>query len=287
MGIICTLIVIVSHDFDIYIYKKMYIDLCMLSAFCYMISFVGLISKAKNKIDIYNIIIFSIASIYLLYKANAITLMYIIGCIYLILTFFKLQILPKTRNRKILKSIWCIGLITFMLNISFYQLERMPYREVRDYTHLQERVTNSKMIGRAELSNDLQEDAYTQYVYLNFSENSFEYLVENYGKICGIFILGIFMFLLIKLIFNYKQTKDVYGKLLSIGIGCFLFIPMIVDLLTRVGLADFIRVNIPFITHNDISIIIYMMCISLIMSIYSRKNINITLSEKVQNKSII
>ena len=250
-----------------------------------MISFVGLISKASNKKDIYIIIIFAITSIYLLYEANKPTYMYIIWGIYLILTFFKLQTLPKTNNRKILKNISLVILTIYILNISFYQLERLPAREIMNYAHLQERVIDSKMIGKAELRDELQEDAYTQYVYNNFSYYSFVYLIENYGKICGIFIIGLLMFLLIKLIFNYRHVKDNYGKMLNLGIGCFLFIPSIINFLTRIGIVDFPSVNIPFLTHNEISIIIYMISISLIMSIYSRKNIDIISPEKIQNNA--
>lgn len=284
MGIICTIIEITLHNLKFNtIWEILRINFSVIVSFLYMISFVGLISKASNKKDIYTISIFSIISIYLLYKANKPTYMYIIWGIYLILTFFKLQTLPKTKNRRILKNISIIILAIYILNIYFYQLERLPYREIMDYAHLQERVIDSKMFGKAELKADLQEDAYTQYVYTNFSDYSFVYLIENYGKICGIFIIGLFMFLLIKLIFNYKQVKDNYGKMLNLGIGCFLFIPSIISFLTRIGIANFPSVNMPFLTHNEISIIIYMISISLIMSIYSRKNIDIISTEKIQN----
>lgn len=268
-----------AKAFDIW--EKLNINLCVIVTFFYMIAFVGMISKANNKRDIYEIIIFSITSIYLLYKANKTTFMYIMIGIYLVLAFAKLQILPKTKNRKILKSICFVLLIAFITNMFFYQQRRLEYR--MDYPYLQERVANSKMIGKAELRADLQNDAYTQYVYHNFSSYSFIYLIENYGKICGIFIIATLMLLFIKLIFNYQQTKNNYGKMLSLGIGCLLFIPIVINFFTRVGIVDFQSVNIPFVTHNDVNIIIYMISISLIMSIYSRKNIDIKFNSMQDN----
>lgn len=264
-------------SFDII--KEIHINLNVLATFLYMISFVGLISKTDNIKDMTSIVAFSIISIYLLYKANEATHMYIICGIYLILSFFKLQTLSNTKNKKILKSIWSIILIIFMLNIFSYNYK---WSNVPGYSkQLQERVTESKMIGKMEL----KEDTYLEYIYTNFSYYSFVYLVENYGKICGIFIVSVLMFLFVKLVFNYQQTKDNYGKMLNIGIGCFLFIPTIMNFLTRVGVTNFQSVNIPFITHNDINIIVYMISISLIMSIYSKKNINVISLKKIQNNA--
>lgn len=205
--------------------------------------------------------------------------MYMVFGIYLILSLFKLQSLPNLRNRKIFKSIWFILLIIFTLNIFFHNVN---WFEVPNYSRqLEERVSESKMFGKSEL----KEDSYLQYVYINYSSYSFIYLIENYGKILGISIIAILSLLLIKLAFNYQQTKDNYGKMLSIGIVCFLFIPIIMSFLTITNTVNFQSLNIPFIVHSDMNIIIYMISISLIMSIYSRKNINIISSEDIQNNS--
>ena len=255
--------------------EKIHINLNVFATFLYIISFVGLITKRNNIKDMHIIIVFSIVSMYLLYKANEVTLMYIIGGIYIVLTFLKLRTLPKTKSRKILKSICSIILIIFLINIFVYNYEWLQVPG--DYKQLQERVTQGKMFGELEL----EREPYLEYVYLNDSEYSFVYLVEHYGKICGMFIVGVFMFLYIKLIFNYQQTKNNYGKMLNLGIGCFLSIPLILNFLTRVGIVCFHSVNIPFIIHNDMSIIVYMVSISLIMSIYSRKNVDAMLSKRI------
>ncbi len=271
---ICTIIDIALYDMRAFdTIEKIHINLNILATFLYILSFVGLITKTKNRKDIHIIIALSISSMYLLYKANEVTLMYIIAGMYLVLTFFKLQTLPKTKNRKILKSVWSTILIIFLINIFSYNYKRLQVPS--DYEQLQQRIIQSKMFGEVQL----EADPYLEYVYTNFSNYSFVYLVEHYGKICGMFITFIFMLLFIKLIFNYQQTKDHYGKMLNLGIGYFLIIPFILDFLTRVGIVNFPKINIPFIIHNDMSIILYMVCVSLIMSIYSRKNIHTILSK--------
>ena len=133
---------------------------------------------------------------------------------------------------------------------------------------MQDRLDSSKMIGSSDNINELD----TNYYYMNFSNYSFVYLIEQYGKIIGVVIVSLFALLSIKIIFSYKAVKDQYGKLLIIGLGSFVFIQSLLNLLTILGILNIGITNMPFITHDDASIILYMMSISLIISIYGQKN---------------
>lgn len=108
---------------------------------------------------------------------------------------------------------------------------------------------------------------------MNFSNYSFIYLIEQYGKLFGIFIIVIFLLLYITTAISYKSIRDEFGKLLILAIGSFTFIQVLTSLFTMLGITNIEMVNIPFITHNDSSIIIYMIAVSLIISIYGRKNL--------------
>lgn len=238
-----------------------------------VISFTGLIYNAKDKRSIVKVVLFSAISLYLLYKSTrASILVYMISGIYLILTYLKLKIEQKTKNKKVFMVTFLIILSIFMLSLFTYQKDRI-YKSIglEDYPfEFQQRRNESKIIGKS----DLKEDLYIQYCYMNFSNYSFIYLIENYGKVFGVFVVSSLLILGIKFIINYKNTKDTYGKFLSVGVGSFLFIPFGINFLQQLRIINFGNVNIPFLIHNDMSIIIYMVSISLIMSIYSKKNIN-------------
>lgn len=269
---LCTITDICLYNARLFeIIKNLHMNLNVLALFLYMISFSGMLNKSNEIKDIYKIILFSIISLFLLYKANEETLMYIIGSIYFILIFLKLRMLSKIKNTKILKIAILLLLILFIQSIVSYQQMRMSL-SVRYDNQIQERVLESKMFGTAEL----KENKYIEYVYMNFSYYSFVYLIENYGKFLGVSIITVLILLLIKFIKNYQTTNEDYGKFLSLGIGCFLFIPLIINFFTRIGFVNFASIDIPFIVHNDMSIIIYLMSTSIIMSIYSRKKINIS-----------
>lgn len=280
IGIIGLLISIINlylydtHNYEIL--NNLHINLNILSIFAYIIAFSSFINSINsidnaNKKNIIFISILSISSLVLLYLTNDTVLLYTLLAIYIILTATKLLHSSSKKIKIITLSLLCIILLyaIFTVTISQPHLLKRMYNNDIEISMMRERLEKSKLIGEANIPQDVN----TDYYYLEFSNYSYIYIIEHYGKIVGLGIIIMLLLLSIKLIFNYKQIKDKFGKFLILGLGSFIFIQMIFNLFTILGIVNFGMVNLPFITHNNASIIVYMLTISLILSIYSRKDI--------------
>lgn len=280
IGIIGLLISIINlylydtHNYEIL--NNLHINLNILSIFAYIIAFSSFINSINsidnaNKKNIIFISILSISSLVLLYLTNDTVLLYTLLAIYIILTATKLLHSSSKKIKIITLSLLCIILLyaIFTVTISQPHLLKRMYNNDIEISMMRERLEKSKLIGEANIPQDVN----TDYYYLEFSNYSYIYIIEHYGKIVGLGIIIMLLLLSIKLIFNYKQIKDKFGKFLILGLGSFIFIQMIFNLFTIIGIVNLGMVNLPFITHNNASIIVYMLTISLILSIYSRKDI--------------
>lgn len=268
---IANIYIIKNQLFDIQNY--LHFDLNLLAVFAYIITFISLLNRLDIKrLKTINILVsFAVVSLILLYLSNDIILFTSTFIIYVVLLSIKLFSLHTKKYNRIAVGIIGVTLICFTLTLTVAQphlLDRMMTSDT-EVAFMQERLNNSNFIGKANIvPNEL-----TQYYYMNFSNYSFIYLIEQYGKLFGIFIITIFALLSISIIVSCKNINDEFGKFLIIGIGCFIFIQMLVSIFTLLGIINIEMINIPFITHNDASIILYMIAISLIISIYGRKNL--------------
>lgn len=271
LATIANIYIMKNQLFDIQ--NSLYFDLNLIAVFSYIITFISLLSRLniKHLKTINILILFAVTSLILLYLSNDIILFISTFIIYVVLLSIKLFSLHTKKYSRIAVVIIGVTLICFTLTLTVAQphlLDRMMNSDT-EVAFMQERLNNSNFIGKTNLpSNKL-----TQYYYMNFSNYSFIYLIEQYGKLFGIFVITIFALLSISIVISCKNTNDEFGKFLIIGIGSFIFIQMLISIFTLLGIINIEMINIPFITHNDASIIIYMIAISLILSVYGRKNL--------------
>lgn len=271
LATIANIYIIKNQLFDIQNY--LHFDLNLLAVFAYIITFISLLNRLniKHLKTINILVLFAVTSLILLYLSNDIILFISTFIIYIILLSIKLFSLHTKKYSRIAVVIIGVTLICFTLTLTVAQphlLDRMMNSDT-EVAFMQERLNNSNFIGKTNLApNEL-----TQYYYMNFSNYSFIYLIEQYGKLFGIFVITIFALLSISIVISCKNTNDEFGKFLIIGIGSFIFIQMLISIFTLLGIINIEMINIPFITHNDASIILYMIAISLILSVYGRKNL--------------
>lgn len=271
LATIANIYIIKNQLFDIQ--NSLYFDLNLIAVFSYIITFISLLSRLniKHLKTINILVLFAVTSLILLYLSNDIILFISTFIIYIVLLSIKLFSLHTKKYSRIAVVIIGVTLICFTLTLTVAQphlLDRMMNSDT-EVAFMQERLNNSNFIGKTNLApNEL-----TQYYYMNFSNYSFIYLIEQYGKLFGIFVITIFALLSISIVISCKNTNDEFGKFLIIGIGSFIFIQMLISIFTLLGIINIEMINIPFITHNDASIILYMIAISLILSVYGRKNL--------------
>lgn len=253
------------------------LHLNVLTLFINIIAFVLLLNNIQNysrkKFAIF--ITYVAITLTLTYISNDVTSFIIMFVIYVVLStkeIFRAGI----KKYKIINIISILALVLIALFNIFiakpHLLNRIfeAGRGAYSVIEMRNRLTNSKMIGQSQIPKGEN----TEYLYENFSNYSFVYLVQQYGKIIGIGILILFGLLAVELIYICKKIKDDFGKNLIICISIFLFMQVLINLLSILGIAYIGNSNIPFITQNDTSVVVYMMCIAIVLTIYGRKNLD-------------
>ena len=275
LGIAISIINIILYNNQ---YSKLLenLHLNVLTVFINIIAFVLLLNNMQNysrkKLAIF--ITYVAITLTLIFISNDVTSFIIMFVIYVALSTKEI-FRSGIKKYKIINIISILALVLIALFNIFiakpHLLNRIFEVGKGDYSviEMKNRLTNSKMIGQSQIPKGEN----TEYLYENSSNYSFVYLAQQYGKIIGISILIVFGLLVAELIYICKEIKDELGKNLILCISIFLFVQVLINLLSILGIAYIGNSNIPFITQNDISIIIYMMCIAIILTIYSRKNL--------------
>lgn len=253
------------------------LHLNVLTLFINIIAFVLLLNNMQNysrkKLAIF--ITYVAITLTLIFISNDVTSFIIMFVIYVALSTKEI-FRSGIKKYKIINIISILALVLIALFNIFiakpHLLNRIFEAGRGDYSviEMRNRLTNSKMIGQSQIPKGEN----TEYLYENFSNYSFVYLIQQYGKIIGIGILILFGLLAVELIYICKKIKDDFGKNLIICISIFLFIQVLINLLSILGIAYIGNSNIPFITQNDASVVVYMMCIAIVLTIYGRKNLD-------------
>lgn len=266
----------------------------------YLIAFVGFIqniNKEKNikinfldykeiciNVDFIKIIFYSLISVIMLISIPAVASAFIVVTAYLIITIIKILKDSTNKKKKILNLIliptYVIFSILILLSVNG------PYRSQRIVTSFnpeldpegsgwhgvqQNLIINSaQLIGEAgNMSNAIETfDEGTNYAFIS--------LLAHYGWIISMSMVIAIMLLNIKIIINATKIKDLYGKLLITAIASMFILKSVCNILMNLNLGIKADFNIPFISYGIANLIIDIMCLSLVLSIYRRKNINLS-----------
>ena len=137
----------------------------------------------------------------------------------------------------------------------------------------------AKLFGKADLSNTPIENEYGYFYDISrsfYPSGDFALLgmISYYGWIPSLGFVGLLLLFSIKLIINAIKMKDTYGKLLVIGISSLYIVQTVCNLLMNLGIIGIAEFNIPFISGGDAEWLVNILCMSLILSVYRRKDIN-------------
>ena len=99
-------------------------------------------------------------------------------------------------------------------------------------------------------------------------------IISQYGWIVGILWILFLLIFNIKLITSVIKIKESYGKLIAIGIVSLYSVQTICNILMNFGIIGIAEFNIPLLSVGDVEFLINLLSMSLILSIYRRKDIN-------------
>lgn len=298
--IVATLIIIYFE----YLQETIIISYTTISLTLYIIAFVGLIQNInkndKIKLVLQNkeinikmtkiVITSSIFSIILLLSVKSITSAAILTIVYLIISTIKLLEFKENRIKNI-AILWgsavLLGILTITLLIigGEYRVNRIissfipetdPYGAGYQGMIQKEVINCANLLGKTDnVSLEIKE-------FFNNETSNFPFIaiLLNYGVLIGILMIIIVLLFNIKIIYDAIKIKDKYGKLLIIGIGVLFILRSIFCILMNLNLGIKSNFDIPFISYGIMNLIIDMISLSLIFSIYRRKDITILVSNE-------
>lgn len=273
----------------------------------YIIAFVGFIENIKKdsklKMEYFNrhinismikitILLATISLIILLQYSRS--LMWI-----LLLTYYTI-ITSKVIQTKQSKNIWKLLKITtvsVIITILIWLGSLLPNNEIYGITRKiairfnpeinpiveweamiqRDVIKSAKFLGKTE-------DVDTKTVWLYNAEKEIFPLIAmliNYGWIISILMIIVVVLFSIKLIIDTTKIKDIYGKLLVIGIASLFIFRSIVCIIVNlnVGLLS-IYASIPFVSCSKANLLVDILSLAVIFSVYRRKNIILDSSQQ-------
>ena len=132
-------------------------------------------------------------------------------------------------------------------------------------------LENSKPIGEADTNIITTDD----YIISKESNFTFIYLVGKIGIIGASILVLVIIFTSIKLIINAKIIKNMYGKILIIGLSSLYILQSVWNILMNINLGIQQNINLPFVSSGGQFFVINCLCMALILSVYRRKDINL------------
>ena len=106
-------------------------------------------------------------------------------------------------------------------------------------------------------------------LYLPEPHNDFIFaiLAEEFGLLGCIFVIGLFIFFIISAIKVAMRAKDIYGRLLAIGITLVIAIQAIINIAVVTGSIPVTGVPLPFISTGGTSLLINLVAMGVLLNI--------------------
>ena len=264
-------------------------------AYLYILAFAGYLSNynknsifeyknIKIKKDLAKIIILSSISILLMCKIATFAFIGLMILTYIILFTAKIIYLKENVKSNLVKlystliviGILCCLFIYFTkpyiyyrikMNLTAFELDQGGMGYVG--YNINKVLDSSKPFDKSGINEDVYTlfDTGTNYALIS--------IVSNYGYlVAGVIVVAV-IFLCIKLFMSIKQIKDIYGKMLIIGLSSIILLQAISNILMNFNLGWQGEITLPFVSFGCNGLLINMISIALILSIYRRKDIQI------------
>lgn len=299
--LIATLSILWSMLFGVHMYAKAYIRISsimispvIIAIPLYIIAFVGFIEDIRkdnyklielsnfkvsiNK-DILKIISWALVSLILIAQMSSLVSIFILGITYLIIATIKLSKL-KENGRKYINILWSIPTIVVLVILAIYSTNFRMERIISSFNPESDPNGNGWMgmqqkmiLNSANLYGKANNTGEMLHIFDEGTNFAFISVLAHYGWIVSIGMVISILALCIALIINAVKIKDMYGKLLIIGISSIFILQSISNILMNLNLGIKADFNIPFISYGGSNLIINMISLSLILSIYRRKDI--------------
>lgn len=269
----------------------------------YIIAFVGFINDSNEKsklraiilkytnkeininfnFNLLKIVILSAFSLMLLLSIPSIASTFILTLTYLIIATIKIIQLDKGKVKNLIKLWGTIGIIGIFVLVIFlsgtgsYRLHRItvafnPESDPQGGGWVA--INRGVIIQNARFYGEAEDTSNAINLFDEGTDYAFISVIAHYGWLPGILIVTAIILFSFKLIFNAINIKEIYGKFIIIGLSSMFILQSIFNILMNLNLWVESGFNLPFISYGIGNLIVNTISLSLILSVYRRKDIN-------------
>ena len=188
-----------------------------------------------------------------------------------LVTYF--MIMVGGANIRVLIGLIPVGFLAGLglIVIEPYRLERLttylnPWADQSDsgyqLVHSLMAIGSGGVTGQG-LGNSMQKALYMPEPHNDFI---FAILAEEFGLLGCIFVIGLFIFFIISAIKVAMRAKDIYGRLLAIGITLVIAIQAIINIAVVTGSIPVTGVPLPFISTGGTSLLINLVAMGVLLN---------------------
>jgi cell division protein FtsW len=105
-------------------------------------------------------------------------------------------------------------------------------------------------------------DAHTDFIY--------SIIGEEMGVIGTMFVLALFVLILVRAVSNAHRAPNDFGYLLSLGLGCSLFLSAVINMAMTLGIFPVVGLPLPFISFGGTSLVTSLATIGILLNISSQ-----------------
>ncbi len=108
-----------------------------------------------------------------------------------------------------------------------------------------------------------------KHFFLPEPQNDFIFAIicEELGLIGSMILLGLFIFMILRIIRISNKVEDQFHKFLSLGIGISLFVQVFINIGVVIGLLPVTGITLPFISYGGSSLILTLVMIAVVLNI--------------------
>lgn len=255
----------------------------------YIISFIGFLERKYSENDAYiGSCFLAFLSLILICLIATIPTVMVLGLVYMIVLTVKF-IQSKESKWKI-GIVWILPIIFGLLFLAYgYNLDIGYYRWSRIMISLNPELDpqgggwvilkRKEVIDSAKLFGATSNFAYIQNLIDEGTDFAFLTILSHFGWVLSFALVVTIIGFNLRIIYDSKQIKDSYGKLLMIGISVLFILQSIFNILVNLNLFIESGYSLPFVSYGGSNLIANIMCLALILSVYRKKDLIINVKE--------
>ncbi|HAC3175537.1 TPA_asm: FtsW/RodA/SpoVE family cell cycle protein [Listeria innocua] len=238
------------------------IDSPAISLYLFFIAWAGIFSKVNAfkgwKKQVMLLILFWAPVIsYIMINRLVFSIMYFL-CVLVMYIFYyrRNQFAIKVALGNLLIGIIFISTMILKSSSSYLSDTIIPLKDI---------LSKAGWFGKGLHNNLTIPEAHTDFV--------FPFLVYSFGWVFGIFLCLLLLVFILRISLNAFKTKDLFGRLLTIGGAALFTVPAFWNILMGLGIVPIMVVPLPFISYGGSMLLVYSSLLGLILNVYRRKDI--------------